>query len=421
MRIYGSIDRQDGTAVEGWVTCPDYPDQKVALELVLNGAVVGRGAADRYRADLQSANLGDGVCAFSIPTPPFLPAMDIDRLVVRVQGSPLVFERQSTVRRSFDSVEKFERFGGLWIDEPDFMDMLGIRHRTGALSDAQCEQLVRFARDGYLILPGAVSAELIDRVNADIDRVWSKPPPGIQVETFEPDGVMRRTVPKRALRNGRTKLLDLHAYSVAARAAIANEATIGFLTALFASTPKAFQSLTFWNGSQQAMRKDTAYVKVEPEPMQLAASWLALEDITEGSGELEYFVGSHRAPHYLFGGAHKWMENHPEESESYLLSIQADAERYQHRRGRFLAQAGDVLIWHADLAHGGSTIAKSGRSRRSLVAHYTAEHNEPFYRRDRRWATVTENGCEFQSEFGPVPSAGDNADGKRPSSRRSRR
>jgi hypothetical protein len=332
-----------------------------------------------------------------------LPATDLERLQVRVQGSPLVFDRPRPRLPGFESVEKFERFGGLWIDEPDFMDQLGSRHRHGQLTDSQCEQLVRFVRDGYLILKGAVPAEVVDAVNSDIDHIWQSPPKEIRVETFEPDGQMRRVLPKKALRNGRTKLLDLHAHSASARAAIANEASVAFLTAIFDAQPKAFQSLAFWRGSQQAMHKDTAYVKVEPAPMHLAASWLALEDITDGSGELEYFIGSHRAPHYLFGGVHKWMESHPEESDRYLASIQADAERYGHTRGRFLADAGDVLIWHADLAHGGSAIRHTKATRRSLVAHFTTAHDEPFYRRNRRFASQIENGCEFLSELGPVP------------------
>ena len=77
-----------------------------------------------------------------------------------------------------------------------------------------------------------------------------------------------------------------------------------FLSAVFEDKPKAFQSLYFWKGSEQPIHKDTAYVKVDNEPMQLTASWLALEDVHANTGELEYYIGSHRAPDYLFGGSH---------------------------------------------------------------------------------------------------------------------
>jgi ectoine hydroxylase len=39
----------------------------------------------------------------------------------------------------------------------------------------------------------------------------------------------------------------------------------------------------------------------------------------------------------------------------------------------FLPRKGDVLIWHANLLHGGRAIAAPGATRRSLVAHYFAK------------------------------------------------
>ena len=44
------------------------------------------------------------------------------------------------------------------------------------------------------------------------------------------------------------------------------------------------RSLAFWRGSQQSIHKDTAYVQVADEPMHLAATWLALEDVRPGQG-----------------------------------------------------------------------------------------------------------------------------------------
>lgn len=402
MRIFGAIDRLDATAVEGWLSCPDHPTEKFTLELVLHGVVVALGSADVFRADLKHAQLGDGFCAFSLPTPTYLPATDVAQLQVRIQGSPLCFTKSTANGAHGEAVDKYARFGGPWIDAPDFMDRLGQQHRDGLLSDALCDSLVRFVRDGYVVLPQAVAPELVEQLNRDIAHAWQSPPPGLRVETFEPKGKLRVVAPALSLREGRTKLLDLHAYLASARAAIANPAAIAFLTAIFGDAPQAFQSLAFWRGSQQALHKDTAYVKIDDSPMTLAASWLALEDVQPGSGELEYLVGSHRAPHYLFGGTHKWMENHPEEDERFLASIQGDAERFGHARAAFLARAGDVLIWHADLAHGGSPITHPTATRRSLVTHFTATRCEPYYRRAHRYATHVEDTCAFVSQYGPV-------------------
>jgi len=404
MRIFGAIDRLDSTAVEGWLSCPDHPADKFTLELVLHGVVVAIGSADVFRADLKHAQLGEGFCAFSLPTPAFLPTPDLAQLQVRIQGSPLCFIKPTSTATRCEAIDKYARFGGPWIDAPDFMDRLGQQHRDGLLSDALCDSLVKFVREGYVVLPQAVPPERVEQLNRDIEHAWRNPPPGLSVETFEPKGKLRVVAPALSLREGRTKLLDIHAHLESARAAIANPIAIEFLTAIFGDSPKAFQSFAFWRGSQQAMHKDTAYVKIDDSPMTLAASWLALEDVQAGSGELEYLVGSHRAPHYLFGGTRKWMENHPEEHERFLASIQGDAEHFGHRSASFLARAGDVLIWHADLAHGGSPITQPNATRRSLVTHFTSTRCEPHYRQERRYAAHAENGCEFVSQYGSVES-----------------
>ena len=58
----------------------------------------------------------------------------------------------------------------------------------------------------------------------------------------------------------------------------------------------------------------------------MAATWLALDDVRPGSGEPEYFTGSHRAPDYMFGGGmSKWLEGYAGEHERFLQSLHEDA------------------------------------------------------------------------------------------------
>jgi hypothetical protein len=262
--------------------------------------------------------------------------------------------------------------------------------------------IFRFVRDGYLVIERAVPGDVVDQLNAEIEQAWRSPPDGLMIETFEPDGRMRTIPPDIAFRDGRTKMLDLYACSAITREAIAAPRVMAFLAAIFGDRPKAFQSLTFWNGSQQAMHKDTAYVKIDSNPMHLAASWLALEDVAPGTGELEYFIGSHRAPDFLFGGTSKWMESHVDEHERFLRGLHDDAAAYGHVKASFLANKGDVLIWHADLAHGGSSVREIGRSRKSLVTHFTPRSDEPFYRRAAQFREAEVAACVFVSQYGDV-------------------
>jgi hypothetical protein len=98
------------------------------------------------------------------------------------------------------------------------------------------------------------------------------------------------------------------------------------------------------------------------------------------------------------------MEYKPEEHFDFLHGLHDDAQRLGHPRGSFLGKKGDVLIWHADLAHGGAPITKPGRSRRSLVAHFCAEADEPYYRRHSQKKELTTDDCVFVSAFADVPS-----------------
>jgi phytanoyl-CoA hydroxylase len=290
------------------------------------------------------------------------------------------------------------RFGGLWIDRFDALEVLASKVAAGAIRPELAGLVESFMRDGYVILPQAVPLELTRRIKDELDAHWSSPPDGAMVETWEPDGTPMYVPPTPAIRNQPHKLLDFHAHSALARQACAAPAIVEFLSTIFGARPKAFQTLTFQTGSQQAVHKDTAYVRVEDEPMHLAATWLALEDVQPGSGELHYFVGSHRDPEFLFGGQHKWMVGAPEDHDRFLASLLEDAVRYGHADQVFRPREGDVLVWHADLAHGGLPITTPGSTRQSLVTHYTPETDHTPYERSLQRVPVEEHGCLFVSE-----------------------
>ncbi len=296
--------------------------------------------------------------------------------------------------------DTYSRFGGFWIDRRDSEEQLEARLGAGDLTPVVAERIGRLMRDGYVVIPGAVPAELTAALREEIERIWSDPPEGALVEVSRL-GRATTLTPHPDLRVRSTKLLDIHGFSETARRAIAAPAVVELLSAVFEARPKAFQTLTFWRGSQQAIHKDTAYVRIDEEPMQFAATWLALEDVAPGTGELEYYVGSHRDPDFLFGGAHKWMVEAPHDHARFLASLRIDAKRHGHPKERFLAREGDVLVWHADLAHGGSRIRRRGATRQSLVTHFTPERNAPPYVQTVRGETREQDGSLFISEHAP--------------------
>lgn len=123
--------------------------------------------------------------------------------------------------------------------------MLALKHRRGEISEELSIALFRFVRDGYIVIEGAVSPEKIDQLNSEIELCWSKPPKGLLIETFEPDNKLKYVPPKPEYRVGKTKMLDLYAFSPVAREAISTPRVVEFLEALFEDKPNAFQALTF--------------------------------------------------------------------------------------------------------------------------------------------------------------------------------
>lgn len=83
-------------------------------------------------------------------------------------------------------------------------------------------------------------------------------------------------------------------------------------------------------------------------------------------------------PEYLFEGRYKWLTPGSTEGEAFHSHLREQVAGLKEQR--FRANKGDVLIWHADLAHGGAPIKDRSRTRLSLVAHYCPMGTYPMYR-----------------------------------------
>jgi ectoine hydroxylase-related dioxygenase (phytanoyl-CoA dioxygenase family) len=177
-------------------------------------------------------------------------------------------------------------------------------------------------------------------------------------------------------------MIDYHVNSQLARQAIFTAPVAKLLQICFEEAINAFQCLTFNYGSQQAMHQDGAYVVVS-KPLQFMASWIALEDVSPGSGELQYHVGSHKLDDFLFPGNSKsWnpAQHGKEIHQQYIQTLKDLKDRKEMPLATFLPKKGDALIWASDLVHGGSRI-QGKRTRRSIVTHYCPLSVKPNFRK----------------------------------------
>ena len=274
------------------------------------------------------------------------------------------------------------RFTGFWTDTLDANNRVEALLQAGDITQDEATQLQHFILDGYVVLPNAITPDLADSIAYEMSHVYEHSDKFVaRTERQGYNLATRDVVESRFMR-----LIDYYVNSTLAREAAFCPKITRFLRLIFERGVMAFQSLSFTVGSQQHMHQDGAYV-VLSEPIQFAASWIALQDVEEGTGELEYFPGSHRWPDFLFSGEFKhWKpaRDGQEQLHAYYAYLYEVAEKRGVQPQRFLPKKGDALIWAADLAHGGSRITKPEATRRSLVTHYCPEDVLPNYAQETK-------------------------------------
>jgi len=166
-----------------------------------------------------------------------------------------------------------------------------------------------------------------------------------------------------------TKVSDVHSYYANGGELVFPPPVLRFLTQIYERPPVVFQTMTMRKGSQENLHIDTGPLTLT-EPMSIAASWVALEDVQLLSGEFQFVPGSHRLPELLHYGTDKGHHGDYREYGTILETTLRMCEERGLKTAKFMAKKGDVLIWHADLMHGGAPIQDRSRTRKSLVAHF---------------------------------------------------
>ncbi len=286
-------------------------------------------------------------------------------------------------RRPDNPAATHSRFGGLWTDVGNALDVIDGRLDIGQINAAQASLLRKWVKDGYVVIEGAIPEPVLQAAEQALDDAYHGRIPAMR---YAVHGVAQDCPWVEDALTAPAKALDLHWFSPQTRDLIFSQSILDFLHLVFERRALATQTLGFWRGSSQDGHQDSAYVNYTL-PMQFAASWIALEDVHEGAGELFYYVGSHKLPEYYYAGEFKGAEVAKQVKPGVDLSkdyprhielIRRQTEGLGMPKQTFLARRGDVLIWSADLAHGGSVIS-SDRTRKSVVTHYCPKDVMPAY------------------------------------------
>jgi phytanoyl-CoA hydroxylase len=264
----------------------------------------------------------------------------------------------------------------LWTDTPYAMQRVAGLYEAHEITEAERDDLAHFIEHGWLKWPAAIEPALIDKFAADV-RGHHKHA-GKFLTTNHREG-KSNLKPSGATPNRYESLFDLYVNLASAREVCLHPRISRFLTLIFDTKPVACQQLLFQRSNGHKVHQDTSVVAVE-DPMLMAATWIALEDVQEGSGELAFYDRSHRLPHYLFKDGTKRMNHGVDDEPQYIAELDSACRREGMTYERFRAKKGDVFFWTADLVHRSHPRTLSDdTSRLSCVTHYHPTTTTPFW------------------------------------------
>lgn len=242
-----------------------------------------------------------------------------------------------------------------WLDRPGATAALSAHPDLASFPEPTRKSLLGWIDDGYMILPRFFDDAGIEAINSSLDDLIDRG----EASTNPRD---------------RSRIMNPFLQSSEVSDALADPELLRLLSFTLGKEVRLFQGMHFFVGSQQDAHSDFFHMSTEPIGY-LIVIWVALEDVSPGSGPVYYYPGSHRLPYLMSedlearSGPFFVAKGKDEEYSRRLLAAveQAGIEPVE-----FLAEKGDVLVWHANLVHGGNAIGRNGATRRSLVAHYFA-------------------------------------------------
>ncbi len=233
---------------------------------------------------------------------------------------------------------------------------------------------------GFLILPGFFNSAVVDKINNCLDALWSErallqlP---VEIDILSGPDAHQSFLFKEAkdqMRDQIYKLNNLFIFVEEVRKIALDAKLKTILSDLLDGEPVICNSLNFERGSCQPFHFDTWYM---PPPVKdkMVVTSIALEDIDDTNGPLQYYPGSHLIPPYLF--SHGRLNVINEELPNCLSYVDEEiAQRNLHSK-TFSCKKGDVFVWHSQLYHGGSAIKNMKRTRKTLVTHYWRKQDLP--------------------------------------------
>jgi ectoine hydroxylase len=241
-----------------------------------------------------------------------------------------------------------------WLDVSDSSSIAEKNSAFNQFSEEIKTQIKNWSANGYMTVNNYVSNQQVDEINNAVDELINVKHLPITYDN---------------------KLMFGFKQSPVLKTMMQDEGLIKILSFILGKEVVPFQTLNFIKGSGQRAHSDSIHMTTYPLGY-LIAVWIALEDIDQDSGPLFYFPGSHKLPYLLnddFENYSTKLMLGKKEYTDYEDMIEEVLSRSSFEKKVFLPKKGDVLIWHANLVHGGVPVANNDLTRKSMVIHYYAK------------------------------------------------
>lgn len=255
------------------------------------------------------------------------------------------------------------------------------------------EKLQFFKQNGYVIFNSAIETSLVDSFWADVEHNLR----------YNPDLTMTQygKVLKNSERQGDLidevvlRIIDIEKHSIISPRLILNPVVQEFLGRYYNGAPSAIQTLTYKFSSEQAAHSDLFLVDpgsidATYDRSKLAAAWIACEDSNEDNGALVIYPGSHLLPKKTL------RDDFGDHYGNYVAYLENLCAENGIKPKVFEAKKGDVLFWHGDFVHAGGPIRVPGKTRKSLVVHYSKLHQDSRPRDQTLTRHAYQNGWYFK-------------------------
>jgi phytanoyl-CoA hydroxylase len=223
-----------------------------------------------------------------------------------------------------------------------------------------------YERQGYVVYPGLIPADRIDRlmelyrrdIVSSTSKFYRQNTNHYERNRLNPYGHVEQS------------FLDVHAY------ASRSEFQTAVLEIYFSPEIRAalteltgapdhnlMQSMLFDLNAATPPHQDWWYLDSVPAGHLLAA-WIALEDIAEEAGRFYVLPASHEVKLHEPGLPHsKWLQRMRDYVDARRSNLHAP-----------VLKKGDVLFWKSRTVHGSLETVDGQHSRKSLTAHYLPSH-----------------------------------------------